>query len=587
MHTMGTRRRTQGGALLGALFTVFSLSACSSASTNADNQDGGTDGGMVQPPASPGDGHVLDAVNSALSTTQSSLKGRTWNLSTTNLLSEDWLLQTPPTSTWGMPYAQLAQPAACTGTGCNADFKLRICQSQSDCTGGGTCTAVAATVKAPGQAPQMLCVGHSDQLYDAMYKVMVSAERYVDVTSLLPPDGRFEAAMRNAVTYLGKTGRSLLVRFIFGNYPYTGGTVDTKAVLQSLTRDAGATSTAQVFVGTYRSSNLPPSWNHSKIVAADGKLAIVGGHNLWDGHYLGKNPVHDVSMRVRGPVAIDAHLFANEQWRYTCSTMTYTYCFITGSVCAHGFTAGSINNICPPQVDKNQLTSEQAGDTRVLGMGRLAYIDAGNMSNSSDTGFIAMLSSAKSSIKIAQQDIGPPRVPLLGIPAGSWPEPLFRELGAAMVRGVDVYIVVSNKDSVAGGLDANTAGYSNGWTPEEVATKLRDSVVANPPPGAPTGQALRDLLCQKLHLAPLRFSSEETFPDGTPLPNHAKFVMIDDQAFYLGSQNQYDAGLTEFGFLVDDARAAFNVVQTYYTPLWQQSSRRAVSGSEAATCAIR
>lgn len=554
---------------------------------NADNLDGGADLGEPMPPPGPGDGHVIDAVNSVLSSAQATLKGRAWNLSTTNLLSEDWLLQTPPAATWGQPASQLAMPAACSGTGCNADLKLRTCTTQSDCTGGGTCTAIAATVKAPGQSPQSLCVGHSDLLYDAMYKVMVSAERYVDVTSLLPPDGRFEAAMRNAVTYLGKSGRSVLVRFIFGNYPYTGGTVDTKAVLQSLTRDAGATSTAQVFVGSYRSSNLPPSWNHSKIVAADGKQAIVGGHNLWDGHYLGKNPVHDLSLRLRGPAAADAHLFANEQWRYTCSTMTFTYCFVTGSVCSHGFTSGSINNICPPQVDRAQLGNEQVGDTRVLGMGRLAYIDASNLSNSSDQGFIAMLSSARTSIKIAQQDIGPPRVPLLGIPAGSWPEPLFRELGAAMVRGVDVYIVVSNKDSVAGGLDASTAGYSNGWTPEDVATHIRDSVLASPPPGAPSGQALRDLLCQKLHVAPLRFSAEDSFADGTPLPNHSKFVMIDDQAFYIGSQNQYDAGLTEYGYLVDDARAAFQVVQTYYSPLWQQSRRRAVSGSDATSCVIR
>jgi len=63
--------------------------------------------------------------------------------------------------------------------------------------------------------------------------------------------------------------------------------------------------------------------------------------------------------------------------------------------------------------------------------------------------------------------------------------------------------------------------------------------------------------------------------------------MIDDQAFYVGSQNQYDAGLTEFGYLVDDARAAFPMVQTYFAPLWQQSVRKAVSGSDAASCVIR
>ena len=270
-------------------------------------------------------------------------------------------------------------------------------------------------------------------------------------------------------------------------------------------------------------------------------------------------------MRVRGPVAIDAHLFANEQWRYTCSTMTFTYCFITGSVCAHGFTAGSINNICPPQVDKNQLTSEQAGDTRVLGMGRLAYIDAGNMSNSSDTGFIAMLSSAKSSIKIAQQDIGPPRCRCLAFPPEAGPSRCFASLArrwcaASMSTS---WSVTRTRWRVA--WIVNTAVTATAGRRKKSRPSCATASSPTRRPGRPAGQALRDLLCQKLHLAPLRFSSEETFPDGTPLPNHAKFVMIDDQAFYLGSQNQYDAGLTEFGFLVDDARAAFNVVQTYYT----------------------
>src|SRR5262249_18042579 len=103
----------------------------------------------------------------------------------------------------------------------------------------------------------------------------------------------------------------------------------------------------------------------------------------------------------------------------------------------------------------------------------------------------------------------------------------------------------------------------------------------------PTGTALRDLICQRFHLAPLRFSSEDAFPDGVPYPLHAKFVMVDDQAFYIGSQNQYDAGLTEFGFMTDDARAGYTVVNTYWKNIWQQSSRRAVSGTEAASCSLR
>ena len=45
------------------------------------------------------------------------------------------------------------------------------------------------------------------------------------------------------------------------------------------------------------------SWNHAKIVAVDGRRAIVGGHNQWAASYLTSTPVSDVSMRVMGCAA--------------------------------------------------------------------------------------------------------------------------------------------------------------------------------------------------------------------------------------------------------------------------------------------
>lgn len=580
-------RRIVSRWVLGAA-SALCLAACEKTPTDSPN----TDGMMTQPDLGdpfvtlgPGDGHVADAALGVLNGSGAAKRGRTWNVSMGNILDAGWLLQSPLTSHWGKGYAELPIPKTCSGS-CVADFGLRSCQSQSDCTDGGTCTQVAATVTGQNQMPRKLCVGHSDSIYDEMYQVMVSAEKFVDVASLLPPDGRFESAMRNAITYLGNTGKAVQIRLIFGCYPFPGGSVDSKAVLMRLTRDLPAASKVKVYVGNYRSSNTPPSWNHSKIVAADGRVALVGGHNLWDGHYLGKDPVHDLSMRLRGPAARDAQLFTNEQWQYTCATRSVLYC-TTGSVCSNRWNAGAIDDQCAPAFDPSGLPSEQPGDVRVVSMGRLALIDPANASNQSDDAFLAILGAARSTIRISQQDLGPPTVPLIGIPAGSWPDKLFLKLGEAMVRGVDVYIVLSNPGSVAGGLSANYAGYSNGWPLTTVVTKLRDALVANPPPGLPSGSALTDLLCKRLHVAPLRFSGEDAFPSGIPYPNHAKFVMVDDQGFYIGSQNQYDAGLTEFGFLVDDARAGALVLRDYWQNLWTQSSRLAVSGTEAATCALR
>lgn len=50
--------------------------------------------------------------------------------------------------------------------------------------------------------------------------------------------------------------------------------------------------------------------------AVDGIYLHTGGHNLWDGHYLSFDPVHDLSLELEGVVAHDGHLFANKQWDY-------------------------------------------------------------------------------------------------------------------------------------------------------------------------------------------------------------------------------------------------------------------------------
>lgn len=200
------------------LFLGVALAGCAK---EGESTEPPADMGGVMP-TSPGDGHIVDAVVETLNRLASDKRGKSWNVSSDNLLSGDWLIQSPPASHWGRPYAELSLPTACSGAGCDPDFVLLRCQAQSDCVNGGQCTEVAATVTTPGQSPRKLCVGHSDFVYDEMYRVVASAERQVDVASLLPPDGRFETALRNGLTFLANSGRAVQARFIFGNYPGSG-----------------------------------------------------------------------------------------------------------------------------------------------------------------------------------------------------------------------------------------------------------------------------------------------------------------------------------------------------------------------------
>src|SRR4029077_13969421 len=69
------------------------------------------------------------------------------------------------------------------------------------------------------------------------------------------------------------------------------------------------------------------SWNHAKIVAADGRVAFVGGHNMWSRDYLLNAPVHDLSMSLRGSAVRSAHRFLDTLWGFTCAGKGATQVF--------------------------------------------------------------------------------------------------------------------------------------------------------------------------------------------------------------------------------------------------------------------
>ncbi len=574
------RRLSTSAILLSSLLLTACVADDAAISDDAAEPDDQPSGGKADGPAPGGaSSRVGAAVIAALDATAPGEYGRTWSVSHDNRLAPGWLVQSPPASHFGQPLTALQLPALCTsGSTCDGDFGVRTCTSDAACGATGRCTALAATVKAPGQAPRSLCAGHSDvTLLDELHGLITSAQRAVDITSLQPPDGRFEATIRNAITYLGRTGRTVDVRLLFGAFPVQGA-VDSRAVLQRLVRDLPSTARVTVSVGNYRSSNVPPSWNHSKIVAIDGKTALVGGHNLWTQHYLDAQPVHDLSIRVTGPAARDAHRFADVQWRWTCANRSWLT-WATGSVWANTWSRGRLDDRCPQDIALPAATPG-GGDVTVIGAGRLAWVDAQDDANQADLALVAMMEAATSSIRISQQDIGPVKLPVIGIPYGDWPEESMDALAAAIVRGVRVEIVVSSPEASVGGLGPSQAPYANGWTLDDVAQQIRARIATQP--GAPSGAALDAALCARLAVAPVRSSAEDTWPGNGAPGNHAKLVQVDDLAFYIGSQNVYPAGLTEYGYIVDDAAAAAALRASYWDPMWSWSSQRAVSGAACA-----
>jgi hypothetical protein len=78
----------------------------------------------------------------------------------------------------------------------------------------------------------------------------------------------------------------------------------------------------------------PASWNHAKIFALNGSQLVIGGGNYWAEYSQDETVLFDLSMRIGGDAAIDAHEYANYLWgylndipttdTYSCSFANYT-----------------------------------------------------------------------------------------------------------------------------------------------------------------------------------------------------------------------------------------------------------------------
>ncbi|HUS33446.1 MAG TPA: phospholipase D-like domain-containing protein [Kofleriaceae bacterium] len=482
--------------------------------------------------------------------------GQTWGVAIDNSFASGWLLQTPPAEYWGQPSSALPVATDCgNDAACDRDFHLIRCTSQADCRFGGRCSDVAATVTRPGEAARRMCVGHSDSFYDEIYKVITSAHSYVDIASLEAPDGRFEAAVRNAFTFLANDNRSVRVRLLYGAVPLRGR--ETAEVLTTLTRDLPASSPLRISVGTYRTTVL--SWNHTKLIGADGHVAIVGGHNMWTQHYLQEAPVHDISLRVTGTAAVDASKFANELWQFTCHPPTNIGAVgeisalpADESVCQHPF-----------QLTSTAAAALETGTVPVITVGKLGGLDG----DEGEDAILALLDSAQTQLRLSLQDIG-------GIgQGGPWPEHYLKSLAAALGRGVDIQLVLTTLRALPGGLMVGSASYSNGWTPADVAHKLIEYADAHPD----VAGDIRSAVCAHLHVTSLRQGADDVWTNGAALANHAKLAIADDAAFYMGSQNWYPAQLSELGYIVDDAATTRGLLDSYYSKLWSASSRVAAN----------
>lgn len=401
----------------------------------------------------------------------------------------------------------------------------------------------------------------SVRLLGAIEEVIASAGRIVDIATLEPfPSGDFMAAIRRGLARCGD--RPVTVRILLGRHRFTPhAEADFADFLRHLTVGLPSDSRLQIHACRMETSNHPtsPSWNHAKIVAVDGREAIVGGHNLWHADYLGAAPVHDVSGRITGRAASEAHRFLDHLWDWVAGQLDTPSA--TGSVSVLRAIGGSVAAAVPPQ--RVTLEPVAAGAIPALAVGRLG---AGVLADPRLANVGAALAAvafrrARSRIRISQMDFG-----FHWDGVNFWSADVVAALADGLTdpnRRIDVSLVLSEP----GAKTAAGGPYSFGTTIADIVSEMRRAMGHRPRTG-------------RMRIAPLRISpvGDRWYDgnEGLKLINHAKLWIIDDIAFHVGSDNLYPHNLQEFGYLIESEFLVNELATSYWEPLWGSSSRAAV-----------
>lgn len=489
-------------------------------------------------------------------------KGTVWSWGTMSL-EPDWIIQSPE-NLWGVNADSLAKELDCKPSDplCDKNFRRLACSSDADCQTPSThCGDLLATVSKLGDAPKKLCLAPADILLNRFYRTMIAAESELDIASLSMPNGRFRTATVNALTYLSQKPKVPKIRMFFSgadagklnflNPPKKAleeWIKDVKANLAANGLDAGNINRLQIDLGwlsntTVKFSNIFEkfgdfvSWNHTKIIAADGKLALVGGHNMWDADYLRANPIFDLSMEYRGQSVVGARDFMNKLWGVKGVEMAS---YPSGKARFSNFF------LAPSESEK--------GTIKAIGIGRLGVYG----SNPSDEALKEMINAAQHSVFIDQQDF----YNQAPVPAAT--TFAMDAIVNAASRGVTFKIVQSNKFPLG--------GYGT-VSPETTYKGILEALVKSLKRGGKDSKVAEKEACAAISYAPFRFSSQlKEWPNVKgPIGTHTKFLMVDEAAFYVGSHNLYQANLQEYGNIITDVDASKQILSAYWDKIWEAS----------------
>lgn len=330
-------------------------------------------------------------------------------------------------------------------------------------------------------------------------------------------------------------------------------------------------------------------WNHSKVAVSDYQHAIIGGMN-WDLDYV--NPVdvddnglheptivvngtsynvsrlYDLSIKIEGEAAKEAGEFFDLLWRRNIEPIavhlsddciTSWYWFGNFYDCP----LDAVRNYAPSNIIPNYAVQGEAHNVFGLGRGNQGW-GIGDIDYSADEAILESLNVAQENIYISQHQLSNPKALL-----GYYADEVINTLVKSIVdREVNLNIILSEPwGSLRGGPISEVYSYLDDKLYNYAQAKSNSQQ-----------QTVNEALC-RLEFGSFRVPTANS--DQYIFYTHNKFLMIDEMAFYVGSQNLYPSGfrsstpgkiidLNEYGLFVDDFTLAQQVKVNYWQPIWTQ-----------------
>jgi len=398
------------------------------------------------------------------------------------------------------------------------------------------------------------------RLLECIEETVASGSRLVDISSLEPyATGLFLDAIARGLERMAARCERTTVRILFGNNPYSHETNDRLVeILRRLTRKLDPRACLLTIHACRMFTcldGLKSSWNHAKIVAADGRSCVVGGHNLWSGDYFAGGPVHDLSALLTGHGALEPHLYLDRLWEWVSNNLH------NPAEAPHAFSVGWKAGVLTEGSVPSPVVLDAVADGCIPALALARYGHGVRTDepfpNPAAGAPAAAFRLAQRSILISQMDFA-----LRWNGPSVWPDQVMEVLIDGLTdpkKQLEVKIVVTEPD----GLSGSGTHYSFGETPQGVIEEFQKRIGSRSLTGS-------------LMIAPIRFrrgiNEWEVEGKKIKVTTHAKLWMIDERTFHIGSDNIYPHNLQEFGCVIEDPEVAATVLRTYWNPLWENSS---------------